>query len=300
MADLEALARHIESDDPAIWVANVVGGYAFSDVPDAGVSFSIASTGDLKHAEAALDRLVQLAVSARELGIPAEWDLDEAIADIGNPTSGPVVLVEPADNIGGGAPGDCTAILRAFIRHGVRNAAVAIADPAAVAALEDAKPGEVRSLAIGGRGSALDEGPVDVEATFISRSNGRFTLEDRNSHLAAAQGVHIDMGPSAVVQIAGEITVLLTSRKTPPFDLGQFRSQGIVPEKLSLIGVKAAVAHRRAYDRIAKKSYTVTTPGPCTSDLTLLPYRRLRRPIYPLDPAPSERADTSDPVGSSA
>ena len=49
--------------------------------------------------------------------------------------------------------------------------------------------------------------------------------------------------------------------------------------------VKAAVAHRRAYDKIAAGSYTVTTAGPCTSDLTQLPYRRIRRPIFPLDPA---------------
>jgi hypothetical protein len=38
------------------------------------------------------------------------------------------------------------------------------------------------------------------------------------------------MGPSAVVRIGDGITVLLTSRKTPPFDLAQLRSQGLVPE----------------------------------------------------------------------
>jgi microcystin degradation protein MlrC len=91
------------------------------------------------------------------------------------------------------------------------------------------------------------------------------------------------MGPCATVR-AGGVSILLTSRKTPPFDLGQLRSQGIVPEALAFIGVKAAVAHRRAYDRIAGASYWVSTPGPCASDLTRLPYRRIRRPIFPLDP----------------
>ena len=99
---------------------------------------------------------------------------------------------------------------------------------------------------------------MEVEATFVSRSDGRFKLEDRNSHLAASQGVSFDMGPSAVIRVGEGITVLLTSRKTPPFDLGQLRSQGIVPEELSFIGVKAAVAHRRAYHPISAKSYTVT------------------------------------------
>ncbi|HEX2553902.1 MAG TPA: M81 family metallopeptidase [Microvirga sp.] len=283
MRDLAALARRIEAEDADVWAVNVIGGYAFSDVPEVGVSFSLVTTGPAERAEAALASLVDTAASLRELGVPREWDLDAALDQIGTPERGPVLLVEPADNIGGGAPGDGTAILRAFLRRGVHNAAVAIADPGAVESLRDAQPGETRRLAIGGRGSALDEGPVAVEAVFVSRSDGHFTLEDRNSHLAAAQGVHFSMGPCAVVRVEG-VTVLLTSRKTPPFDLAQWRSQGIDPESLSLIGVKAAVAHRRAYDKIAAASYTVTTPGPCTSDLTQLPYRRVRRPVFPLDP----------------
>ena len=96
-------------------------------------------------------------------------------------------------------------------------------------------------------------------------------------------GVHIEMGPCAVVRSEG-ITILLTSRKTAPFDLGQLRSQGIEPRDFAVIGVKAAVAHKRAYDPIAGASYYVDTPGPCTGNLASLPWRQLQRPIYPLDP----------------
>lgn len=281
MRDLEALARRIEAENPEIWTVNVVAGYSFSDIPDAGVAFSVTTTGSDADAEAALERLEQLAIELRELGIPQEWDLDAALAEVKTATDGPNLIVEPSDNIGGGAPGDCTAVLRGFLRHGITNAAVAIADPEAVRALADADPGERRTLFIGGKGSRLDPGPVELEVTFVSRSDGAFTLEDRHSHLAAMQGIHFSMGPSAVVEING-IRILLSSRKTPPFDLAQFRSQGIVPEELSVIGVKAAVAHRRAYDPIAKRSYTVTTPGPCTSALKTLPYRRLRTPVFPI------------------
>jgi microcystin degradation protein MlrC len=96
-------------------------------------------------------------------------------------------------------------------------------------------------------------------------------------------GDRFDMGPCAVVQHGG-LTILLTSHKTPPFDLGQWRSQGIEPTQLSVIAVKAAVAHRRAYDPIATRMFWVDTPGPCTSNLRSLPYRHVRRPIHPLDP----------------
>lgn len=282
MRDLEALARRIEQENPDIWVVNVVGGYSFSDVPEAGVAFAVAFTGPEAPARDALERLAATAIDLREFGQPAEWNLDEAVAEILRSEGGPYIVVEPADNIGGGAPGDATSVLRAFLRHDVGNCAVAIADPAAVAAMAGAKPGETRKLSIGGRGSAIAEGPIEIEARFISASDGEFALEDLNSHLAASQGSRFSMGPCVVVQVEG-VTVLLSSRKTPPFDLGQLRSQGIEPEALKAIGVKAAVAHRRAYDKIAKNSFSVATPGPCTSRIAGLPYKRLRRPVFPLD-----------------
>ena len=283
MRDLEALARRLESENPDFRVVNVVGGYAFSDVPDVGVSFSVATVGDPADAEKALDRLVALAVELRGLGAPDEWDIDDAIARVKDAPGGPHVLVEPADNIGGGAPGDLTVVLRAFLRHGLGGAGVIIADPQAVAALADARPGETRRLLIGGRSSPLDLGPVELDVTFVSRSDGNFDLEDRHSH-AAARGVHVAMGPSAVVTAADRrVTILLTSRKTAPFDLGQWRSQGVPPESLRFIGVKAAVAHRQAYDRISASSHTLRTPGPCTSDLKSLPYRRIRPGVFPLE-----------------
>jgi microcystin degradation protein MlrC len=121
-----------------------------------------------------------------------------------------------------------------------------------------------------------------MEVEFISSSDGRFELEDRHSHLASMNGVNINMGPCAVVKARG-VSILLTSKKTPPFDLGQLRSQGIIPEECSVIGVKAAVAHRQGYDPITAAAFTVNVPGPCSSDVGSFSFEKVRRPIYPLD-----------------
>ena len=181
-----------------------------------------------------------------------------------------MLLVEPADNIGGGGPGDCTDVMRALIKHDVAGAGVVIADAAAVAALKNIPIGGRITLPIGGKGSRLDPGPVTLEVELVSRSDGRFELEDRQSQMVVL-GSKVSMGDSAVVRHGG-VTILLTSKRLAPMDLGQWRSQGIDPEKLSMIGIKAAVGHRRAYDPIAAASFTVSTAGPCTSDLTRLPY----------------------------
>jgi microcystin degradation protein MlrC len=228
-----------------------------------------------------LKELADMAWQQRAGGIPQEHDLDDVLRDFKPDPRGPVLLVEPADNIGGGAPGDCTDVMRALLKHDVQGAGVVIADAKAVRALERVPVGGHATIAIGGRGSRLDLGPVTLEVELVSRSDGRFDLEDMKSQIVVL-GRKIDMGQTAVVRHRG-LTILLTSKRLAPMDLGQWRSQGITPEKFSVIGVKAAVGHRRAYDPIASASFTVRTRGPCTSDLKQLPYKHIRRPVYPLD-----------------
>ena len=281
MHALETEARRLEREVPGVLAVNVVGGYAYADVHDAGVAFGIVTEGPDEAAKAALAELAQMAWDMRKDGIPAEHDLDEVVRNFVPAGKGPVLLVEPADNIGGGAPGDCTDVMRALLKYGVADAGVAIADAEAVAALQSTPVGGRKTLAIGGKGSKLDLGPVTLEVELVSRSDGMFELEDRKSHMVGL-GSTIHMGPTAVFRHRG-LTILLTSVKIAPFDLGQWRSQGINPEDLSMIGIKAAVGHRAAYEKIAAASFTVSTRGPCTSDLKRLPYRRLRRPIFPLD-----------------
>ena len=285
MRDLEALAREIEAADPEIWAVNVVAGFSFADVADAGVAFSVVTTGDDRTAEAALDRL----------------------ADAGDGAQG--AWPRTGDHAGRRArPGRCLRRARAGAsrralrqyrrrrarqrhrRSSARWCAAASTMPASSSTIPRQSPrsptcrsGAARPCAIGGKDNPFDAGPLVLEVELVHRSDGRFDLEDLHSHLIASQGRHIDMGPSAVVRHRG-ITILITTHRTPPNDLGQWRSQGIDPEDFAVIGIKAGVAHRRAYDPIAAASFNVATPGPCTSDPAALPYRRLRRPIFPLDP----------------
>lgn len=278
MLSLEAMAREMEKE-PGIWSVNVVAGFSFADTPDTGASFIIASTID---ASPHLQKLCDAAWSRRSLGNVIEPPISEIIGGLTTPPEGLTVVVEPSDNIGGGAPGDGTGLMRAFIHWRVPNCAVCIADAEAVATAAKYRSGDRVMLSIGGKGSRLDPGPVQIEVEVLSHSDGKFTLEDAHSHLASMSGGHFDMGPCAVVRHK-DLTILLTSIKTPPFDLGQWRSQGLEPKDFSVIGVKAAVAHRRAYDPIAARMLWVDTAGPCSSQLTALPFQKVTRPIYPLD-----------------
>lgn len=278
---LEKAARALESS-AGYWEVGIAAGFAHADTPEAGVSVWIVSADPEICCQRDLNSLCILAQELSAEAQPGEWDLAEALDRISHEQKFPALLVEPADNIGGGAPGDSKFILRALLARPLGCCGVILNAPKAVTALEGTPIGATATLTLGREDSAFDPEPLTIEVTLQRLSDGTFELEDRQSHLASMAGMRIEMGPCAVVTCR-HVTILLTSRPTPPFDLGQWRSQGIDPKMFDIISVKAAVGHRRAYDRIAASSYTVRTPGPCTSEIGLLPYKRLRRPIFPLD-----------------
>lgn len=284
MRSLEAMSREIERTRPDIAAVSVFAGFAFADTPDTRVSFTAVTFGEIEETRQILATLCDEATKRREQGNVVPPSLESLVETIKSEVARgetPVIIVEPSDNIGGGAPGDHTAVLRMLIANGFDQSAVVINDAVAVAEISPLPIGSKHRLEFGGQSDVRFDTPFEAEVELLSVSNGQFTLEDRHSHLASMCGENIDMGPCAVVRCGG-VRVLLTSRKTPPFDLGQLRSQGIIPESLHVIGVKAAVAHRRAYDPIAKHSHTVNTLGPCTSDLRLLPFQHVRHPVFPL------------------
>lgn len=279
MIALQERAREIEADLPDMLAVNVHSGFPYADVPEAGVGFSAVTTGDLELARGALRELNILASSLRGGGTPSLITLEDAIVYLQEHSEGPVLLVEPSDNVGAGAAGDATRVLRALVERGVPDAGVVINDPETVANLGDAEPGERRSVEIGGRSGQIGSEPLPLVVEVVSRSDGRFQPENREGCPVSGE---VQMGPCAVVR-HGDVRVLLTSNKTPPCDLAQWRSQGVDPEGLFVVAVKAATEHRRAYLPVAMAGYVLDLPGPCAEDLGRLSFENVSRPIYPLD-----------------
>lgn len=270
-------AREIETADPDIIGINVMAGYAYADIADCGFSLNAATRGDPARAGACLDELVGVLEAHLADGYPAEETLENVLArvDALPPGPGPVLLVEAADNIGGGSPGDATDILGPLLATGRQGIVAAINDPQAVRACTDAGVGAEVDLDIGGRTDAFHGAPVAITARVRHLSDGTFDLENPKSHLASMRGTRIEMGPCAVIE-NDQAVIVLTTHKTAPMDLGHLHSQGVQPEDATFVIVKAAVSHKAAYDPIARASFNVDSAGLCTSNLTRLPYANLK------------------------
>jgi microcystin degradation protein MlrC len=129
MRSLEHLAREIEQSKPEILAVSVFAGFAFGDIREAGVSFTATTVGEPEAARTELRRLCELAERNRVLGNVVDPPLSDVFPKLFKHKKGPIVLVESSDNIGAGAPGSGTSLLRGLLDHAIENAAVIINDP---------------------------------------------------------------------------------------------------------------------------------------------------------------------------
>jgi microcystin degradation protein MlrC len=288
-ADLPLRAVHeraaaIEADERVICVC-VMGGFAYADTPCTGASVIVTTNGDQPLAEGYATELAGLMMSQRHAALPQFLAPDAAVARALELPGGPIILVDSADNIGGGTPGDGTDALRAMLAADVQEGAVVLADPEAVAACWAAGASAEIALSVGGKADHWHGRPVEVAGSVRALSDGEFACELPDNHFAAFYGDTIRMGRTVWLRVRG-VNLILTERKTPPFDLAQLRGVGVIPEQQKMIAVKSAVAYRAAYMPIAAGVVEMDTAGLCSANLARFPYRYLRRPIFPLDAVP--------------
>jgi microcystin degradation protein MlrC len=94
---------------------------------------------------------------------------------------------------------------------------------------------------------------------------------------------HFDQGRSAVVQTDRGLTVLLTSRRVPPWSLRQLTSCQLDPSSFQVIVAKGVVAPLAAYRDICRSVIQVDTPGCTCANMQRLRYLHRRRPMFPFE-----------------
>ena len=269
-------AHDMERAGEALTVT-VAGGFAYADVPEAGVGLLVTTDGDVDAAQRLADELAALAWSLRHDMIVRNAPPVEAVAEAIAFPEGPVMLVDVGDNIGGGTPGDGTVLLAELLAQDAQGATVVIADAEAVQeAFKTGIGGTVRT-AVGGKTDRLHGDPVPVEGRVRLLCDGQWVHEGPEN-----AGVPVDVGPTAVLRCGG-VNLVLTTRKSAPGDQQQLKSVGIDPVRQHIIVVKAAVRWRGGFGPIARHAVYADTPGLGSVDLHRFPYQHIRRPIFPLD-----------------
>ena len=280
MTETLALADRLLAKDPRLLAASINGGFPWADIHDAGPTAVVVGDADAP-AEAAARTLIDEIWRQRQVTTIETVGIAEGVAAAGAAAGGdgPAVIADFADNPGGGGYGDATGLLRGMIEADLRDAAFAtIWDPEAAAACREAGAGATVTLSLGGKVEARYGEAVGVTGVVRRLVEGPFRMEG-----PMAKGTSIDIGPTAVLGVGG-IDVVINSNRHQVLDRACFRHAGIEPESKAVLALKSAHHFRADFAPIASRIVVVDEGGGLTSrNFRTLPYRNVRRPVFPLD-----------------
>lgn len=253
-------------------------GFPYADVAEMGSSVIVVTDDDPELAQRLADDFAEYLRLRQQDFVGRGVNVDEAIAQALS-AQGPVCLLDMGDNVGGGSPGDGTVLLAALAREGVKRSLVCLYDPQAVERIIKAGIGAKLELSLGGKSDPRHGAPVCSPVRVRGLYDGKF----RDPQPRHGGRTHYDMGASVVVELAAGPTVLLTSRRVPPFSLEQIASCQLDPREFQILVAKGVHAPAAAYGAVCPTLIRVDTPGVTVADMTRLDYHHRRRPMFPFE-----------------
>ncbi|MFO1322491.1 MAG: M81 family metallopeptidase [Burkholderiales bacterium] len=291
--DILAFARHMEADGTVL-AATLLPSFPHADTPYTGVSAIVvadARHGGREHARTVCNHMLGMAWERRAEYVFHAPPLKESVArakalGLANPGA-PVLLIDHCDNCGSGGAQDVMTVVAEILDQQLDDVAIApIRDPAAVATMVDAGVGQRVKVALGGHTDmpsiGLKGSPLIVEGRVQAITDGVFTITG-----PMYTGVKTFLGRTAVLEVenrGARVQIVVTERPHEPFDVGVFTHAGIDPRQKRYLMLKSRIHYRAGFKPIASHIVECAGAGVTNADLTVYPYRKLARPIYPLDP----------------
>jgi microcystin degradation protein MlrC len=269
---------------PAIMNVSAMGGFAFADAPDCGLSVVVTARRDKAAAETLAREIAELGWANRERFRPRLTSLDDAVAKalaVGTDASLPALaFADVADNPGGGGRGNTTFLLRAFHEAGVSDALLGVFYDPDLAA-------EAHQRGIG----------AQFEARFNRSETTRFSephtapatvgvLTDGNcvGRRGIYAGLRLELGPCAALRV-GRLTVVVISHRVQCADPIFFEMMGLDIGRARSVVVKSRGHFRGGFDEFfgLGQIVEVDLPGLTSPMLNRFSWTRLPRPVIPLD-----------------
>jgi microcystin degradation protein MlrC len=265
----------LEGKDGVLSIS-IAHGFPYADVPDVGARILVITDDRKAHGDALAAELGRELFAMRGHTAPPYLRPEEAI-ERALATPGRVVMADPTDNPGGGAPGDSTPVLRRLIERGVEDVAFGpVWDPIAVRFCFAAGEGSRLALRFGGKTAPTSGQPIDAEVTV------RRLVRGASQTFAGGQ---VTLGDAAAIDLGG-IEIGLISHRTQALGVDLFTGLGIDLEAKRLICLKSTNHFHAAFAPLAEQVLYVDGGGPIPRDPREVPYTRIKRPIWPLDDDP--------------
>jgi microcystin degradation protein MlrC len=277
MEHLMRQAHNLAARHPQVLDISLLGGFFPSERRETGINVVVTTNNEPNLARDLAEQIKELCWAKRQAFHTDMVSVEDAVREAIATDEGPVVLGDLADSGGAGTPGDGTALLAELLKQNAKGAVIGnIADPDAVQEAVKAGVGKQVTLTVGGKVDKFHGEPVQISGKVRVIHDGVFRACTKFNAGTYHRGV------TAVVDCGG-VEVILTSRPVLVFESNHFRSLGIEPLERKILAAKAELQHRAGFEGVAKKIIDVDTPGLATQILSRLPYKKIRRPVFPLD-----------------
>jgi microcystin degradation protein MlrC len=268
-------AKALEKE-PGVLSVSLVHGFAWADIAEMGAGVVVVTDGERPSGLQEASAIAQTFYAAREETRGLRRGVADVLAAVegAKASSQPVVIADACDNAGGGAGSDSTFILKAVLDQGLKGYAFALLwDPVTAAFAKDAGVGGRFRARLGGKTGPEAGDPVDVEAKVLA-----IVPDARQMGL----GFVTPMGLTAALEIAGNIVVVNTIRGQV-FSPTVFSDLGVDVAAQRALVVKSTQHFHAQFQPIASDILYCETPGSMALALQPVRYKKLRRPIWPLD-----------------
>ena len=179
------------------------------------------------------------------------------------------MLVDHGDNTASGGTQDVMSVIDEVMRQGLDDVVAGpICDPASVARILAAGTAASVTLPLGGKIDmpqiSLPGKPLTVTGKVARITDGEFVVTG-----PMATGTRVRMGRTAVLD-TGAMQIVVSERRSEPFDLGVFTHCGIDPRRKRYVLIKSRQHFRAGFEPIARHIVLCDGDGCTSSDLTPL------------------------------
>lgn len=281
-------ARAMEAD-PRVLQASNYPMQPWLDVTEGGWSTIVVTDNNQALAEKLADELADLCWSLRDaFQVREAVSVDDAVRMADAEPNGIVVISDTGDTVFGGSAGDSNLILEAMIRLKIKNKAlVPLISPGAAKTLTEAGVGATVTLMLGGDAATEFFTPLEVTGVVSTLGGGVIRITDGHQN-------EVDLGQAVIFDV-GPITLMITELRGLAGNLPQlYEAMGVNPRDYHMAVLKTA-SNFQYFAPITSRVVRADTRGPGQSDVFTLPWKRIPRPMYPLEPVEDWRAVSSQP-----
>ena len=260
------------------------------DTPELGCSIGafIQPEADVPDCQHALDNVLDYIWENRQafsIQIPGiEAALNESLG-----MDKPVCIVELGDIVSAGGVGDSTVALRALLdsaRH--RPACVMITDPETVRLAGEVGIGNTGKFLIGGSDGGSGGNGGSEEACYNQRvavdAKVVFFNGDRIAPQGSVQtGVAVNAGMRVLLQTADGLNIIASELPCMNHDKQMLISMGVESQNMNYIIQKTHQMFKEGFKGVMGSFIYADTPGYTDRNLARLPFKKVKRPIFPLD-----------------